>query len=71
MYEQRGLRISTAGNLIIGLVGIVVAQLSHSQAIMLDGVFNLVYFVTGLFTLKVDRLVISGDGERFPDRSLE
>ena len=66
MNEQKGLKFSTAGNLIIGLVGIVVAELSHSQAIMLDGVFNLIYFVTGLFTLKVARLVISGDDERFP-----
>ena len=66
MNEQKGLKISTAGNLIIGLAGVVVAELSHSQAIMLDGVFNLIYFVTGLFTLKVARLVISGDDERFP-----
>ena len=66
MDEQRGLKFSTAGNLIIGLVGIIVAELSHSQAIMLDGVFNLIYFVTGLFTLKVARLVISGDDDRFP-----
>jgi cation diffusion facilitator family transporter len=66
MDERKGLKFSTAGNLIIGLVGIVVAELSHSQAIMLDGVFNLIYFVTGLFTLKVARLVISGDDERFP-----
>ena len=66
MNEQRGLKISTAGNLIIGLVGIIVAELSHSQAIMLDGVFNLIYFATGLFTLRVARLVIGGDDERFP-----
>ena len=66
MNEKRGLKISTAGNLIIGLVGIIVAELSHSQAIMLDGVFNLIYFATGLFTLRVARLVIGGDDERFP-----
>ncbi len=66
MNEQKGLRFSTAGNLVIGLVGVMVAFVSHSQAIMLDGVFNLIYFVTGLFTLKVARLVIRGDDERFP-----
>ncbi|MGI9537747.1 MAG: cation diffusion facilitator family transporter [Desulfocapsaceae bacterium] len=66
MNEQRGLKFSTAGNLIIGMVGVMVAIVSHSQAIMLDGVFNLIYFVTGLFTLKVARLVIRGDDERFP-----
>ena len=66
MKEQTGLRISTAGNLIIGMVGVLIAILSHSQAIMLDGVFNLIYCGTGLFTLKVARLVIRGDDERFP-----
>lgn len=66
MNEQRGLKFSTAGNLIIGLVGVIVAELSRSQAIMLDGVFNLIYFGTGLFTLKVARLVLRGDDERFP-----
>lgn len=66
MTERTGLRISTAGNLLIGLVGVVVAVLSHSQAIMLDGVFNLIYFATGLFTLKVASLVVRGDDARFP-----
>ena len=66
MNEQTGLRISTAGNLVIGTVGVVVAVLSHSQAIMLDGVFNLIYFGTGLFTLKVASLVVRGDDARFP-----
>ncbi len=66
MKEQTGLRVSTAGNLIIGIVGVLIAVLSHSQAIMLDGVFNLIYFGTGLFTLKVARLVIRGDDARFP-----
>jgi len=36
------------------------------EAIMLDGVFNLTYFATGLFTLKVARLIARGDDERFP-----
>ncbi len=66
MKEQTGLRVSTAGNLIIGSVGVLIAVLSHSQAIMLDGVFNLIYFGTGLFTLKVARLVSRGDDARFP-----
>ena len=33
---------------------------------MLDGLFNLTYFATGLFTLRVARLVQRGDDERFP-----
>jgi cation diffusion facilitator family transporter len=64
--EHRALVISAAGNLIIGVVGIIFSIFSGSQAIMLDGLFNLSYFITGLFTLKVAGLVQQGDDERFP-----
>jgi predicted Co/Zn/Cd cation transporter (cation efflux family) len=60
------LLISAAGNLVIGLVGIFFAVLSRSQAIMLDALFNLTYFATGLFTLKVAKMVQLGDDEHFP-----
>jgi predicted Co/Zn/Cd cation transporter (cation efflux family) len=33
---------------------------------LLDGLFNLTYFATGLFTVKVASLVAGGDDERFP-----
>lgn len=64
--ERQVLWISAAGNLIIGCVGLVFSVISSSQAILLDGLFNLTYFATGLFTLKVARLVFKGDDERFP-----
>lgn len=64
--ERRALRVSAAGNLIIGFVGIFFALFSKSQAIMLDAMFNLAYFATGLFTLKVANLVQQGDDEHFP-----
>jgi predicted Co/Zn/Cd cation transporter (cation efflux family) len=64
--ERRYLIVSALGTLLIGCVGLVVSALSSSQAIMLDGVVNLTYFATGLFTLKVARLIARGDDERFP-----
>ena len=64
--ERKALIVSAAGNLIIGVVGITCAIISKSQAIMLDGLFNLSYLATGLFTLKVAALVQQGDDERFP-----
>ena len=64
--ERQVLLISTVGNLVIGLVGILFAVFSRSQAIMLDGLFNLTYFATGLFTLKVAKMVLQGDDERYP-----
>ena len=64
--ERKALILSAVGNLIIGVVGIIIAAVSKSQAIMLDGLFNLSYLATGLFTLKVAALVQQGDDERFP-----
>jgi cation diffusion facilitator family transporter len=64
--EHQALLMSAAGNLVIGLVGIFFAVFSRSQAIMLDALFNLTYFATGLFTLKVAKMVQQGDDERFP-----
>jgi cation diffusion facilitator family transporter len=64
--ERPYLIASAIGNLLIASIGLVVSALSSSQAIMLDGVFNLTYFATGLFTLKVARLISRGDDERFP-----
>ena len=64
--ERQVLLISTLGNLFIGVVGIIFAVFSRSQAIMLDGLFNLTYFASGLFTLKVAKMVLQGDDERYP-----
>ena len=64
--ENQYLLISTIGNLLLGCVGIAFSLVSSSQAIMLDGLFNLSYFAAGLFTIKVASLLIQGDDERFP-----
>ena len=64
--ESRILIISAGANLVIGIIGLVFAAISSSQAILLDGLFNIVYFGTALFTLKVARLVQRADDERFP-----
>jgi cation diffusion facilitator family transporter len=64
--ERKALLVSTIGNLVVGCVGIFFAVFSSSQAIMLDALFNLAYFATGLFTLKVAALVQEGDDVHFP-----
>jgi cation diffusion facilitator family transporter len=64
--ENRTLLFSAGTNLFVGVVGLLVAAFSSSQAILLDGLFNLTYFAMGLFTLKVAGLVQQGDDERFP-----
>lgn len=64
--EKKGLMISIGGSLIVGCVGMVFAVLTASQAILLDGLFNITYFIISLFTLKVARSVMKGDDEYFP-----
>ncbi len=54
------------GNLGSAVLGLVFAALTTSQAILLDGLFDVAYLITALFTLKVARLVHREDDERFP-----
>ena len=64
--ERRGLLASVVGAALVGATGVVFFFLTDAEAILLDGLFNLVYGLTGLFTMKVARLVLRGDDERFP-----
>lgn len=64
--ERAVLRLSAFACLGIGIVGVGCAWLTGSEAILLDGSFNLTYFAMGLFTLKVLDWVERGDDERFP-----
>lgn len=64
--ERKALLVSVASSLIIGVCGVTLAHLSKSEAILLDGLFNLTYFVTGIFTLRVAKMLYQPDNERFP-----
>lgn len=64
--ERITLKISTFGAMIIGIVGVTFSVLSSSQVILLDGLFNVVFFVTALFTLKVAGLLHRGEDNEFP-----
>lgn len=64
--ERRGLITSVVGSLFVGCSGVVFYFLTGAEAILLDGLFNLTYFATGLFAMKVARLVLKGDDDEFP-----
>ena len=66
MNERAALRLSAAAALLIGVLGLTVALLSGSGAILLDGLFNLCFFATALLTLRVATLVERPDDERYP-----
>jgi len=66
MDERGVLRLSAFACLGIGTVGAGCAWLTGSEAILLDGTFNLTYFLIGLLTLRVLDWIERGDDERFP-----
>lgn len=64
--EHRYLVISAGGNLSMAVLGTLFAIAADSQAILLDALFDITYFVAALFTFKVARLVHREDDDRFP-----
>jgi cation diffusion facilitator family transporter len=55
--EKQALRISIIGYLLLGILAVVFALKSQSEAIMLDGFFNFVSFMMSLITLYVSNLL--------------
>ena len=65
--DERGLlMLSAGGNLLSSALGLVFAVLTSSRAILLDGLFDVTYFIAALFTLKVANLVHREDDDHFP-----
>lgn len=64
--ERPALLLSAGAALILGGVGVGMALTTGSGAILLDGLFNLCFFVTALFTLRVAALLTRPDDERYP-----
>jgi len=64
--ERGALILSAVAALAIGIVALGAALLSGSQAILLDALYNLAFFVTALFTLQVARLLARPDDASFP-----
>jgi len=57
VLERKALRISIFGYSLLGVLAVVFALKSQSEAIMLDGFFNFVSFVMSLVTLHVSNLL--------------
>ncbi|MEN7549123.1 cation diffusion facilitator family transporter [Rapidithrix thailandica] len=63
--EQKAIKVSIGGTLFMALLGIIFAYLTDSEAILIDGLFSLVSFTMGLFTLRVAKLLNLPDDEHF------
>ena len=57
IMEKFALKLSAGGNLFFAAAGFGFAVLTHSEAILLDGIFSLVVFALSLITLRVAHLV--------------
>ncbi|WP_146876329.1 cation diffusion facilitator family transporter [Halovibrio variabilis] len=64
--ESSTLAFSAFMALLIGCAGIAATLASNSQAILLDGLFNLIYFGVALVTIKVSKLASRPDSESYP-----
>ncbi len=66
MTERPALLLSAAAALLLGVVGTGMALATDSRAILLDGLFNLTYFLIALITIRVAVLAARPDTPEFP-----
>jgi len=65
VIERRALFLSIGGMGIMALAGVAFAMVSHSDAILLDGVFSSIGLILSILTYKVSKLVKRPDNEHF------
>ncbi|MCP4178900.1 MAG: cation transporter [bacterium] len=65
-YEKIGMIISIVGGFLLGLSALIMAILTKSQAIMLDGMFTLITLFMSFISLKIINLVNLPETKRRP-----
>jgi predicted Co/Zn/Cd cation transporter (cation efflux family) len=66
LLEERPLKASMIGALILAVWGIVMAAVSSSGVVLLDGMFNLVSGIMSFFSIEISRLVSGKETREFP-----
>jgi predicted Co/Zn/Cd cation transporter (cation efflux family) len=64
--EQRALAISKWGNLFMGAAGVLAAWLSNSQALLVDGLFSLIGFLSAILGARVSAQASRGADRHRP-----
>ena len=64
--ERRGLILSAVMSLVLGTVALGASIITGSQVILLDGLFNLIYCVMAIFSVRVAALLAVPDNEKYP-----
>ncbi len=64
--EGKTLRISMIGAFLLAIWGIVMAYFSKSDAVLLDGLFNLISAVITFFSIKVTYIIAKKESTKHP-----
>lgn len=64
--ERSALILSVVMSLLVGTAAVAAASLTQSKAILLDGLFNLIYFLVALVTVRISVLAAQPDDRKFP-----
>ena len=65
-YEKKGLKIAMAGGFLLSLSAIIMALITKSQAILLDGLYTFVALIMAFISLKVVNLVKTPETKERP-----
>jgi predicted Co/Zn/Cd cation transporter (cation efflux family) len=65
-YERRSLGVGKWANLLMGVLGVTAAMLSNSDALMVDGLYSAVNFVSAIIAGRIALSVTKGADRRRP-----
>lgn len=66
LIEEKALKKSMIGAFLLAVWGIVMASISNSGAILLDGMFNLISAIMSYFSIEITRLIAGKETRDFP-----
>lgn len=64
--EEKAIKWGMAGTLFMAAIGVIFALLTHSIAILLDGLFSLINLIIAFISLRVSRLIQQPDDHYYP-----
>lgn len=64
--EHQSLAVGKWGNLIMAVTGVVAAYLSHSEALLVDGLYSGVNFVSSIVAARISVAVARPADRRYP-----
>ena len=66
LIEEKALKKSMLGAFILAIWGIVMASVSGSSVLLLDGMFNLISGIMSYFSIEITRLIYGKESRDYP-----